>query len=72
MRGLYLTDAEGRNHDGSYRYPSRFIFDIDKPLLTYTAELDQRLVREARQAVESGDRLLALAAEGPEFLPGTA
>ncbi len=70
MRGLYLTDAEGRNHDGSYRYPSRFIFDIDKPLLTYTAELDQRLVQEARQAVESGDRLLALAAEGPEFLPG--
>ena len=39
-RRLYLTDAEGRNLDGSYRYPSRFIFNVDRELLEYTNELD--------------------------------
>ncbi|MGN0479009.1 MAG: ATP-dependent helicase, partial [Hominenteromicrobium sp.] len=34
--GLYLTEAEGRNLDGSPRYPSRFLLDIDPALLTYT------------------------------------
>jgi len=26
---LYLTDAEGINYDNSFRYPSRFVFDVD-------------------------------------------
>ena len=28
-KGLYLSEADGRNFDGSPRYPSRFLLDID-------------------------------------------
>lgn len=44
---LFLSDAEGLNYDGSFRFPSRFIFDIDKQYLTYTVELEQRLTQAA-------------------------
>ena len=33
---LFLSEAEGRNLDGSPRYPSRFLLDIDPDLLEYT------------------------------------
>ena len=36
-KALYLSEAEGRNLDGSPRYPSRFLLDIDPDLLEYTA-----------------------------------
>ena len=29
QKGLYLSEAEGRNFDGSPRYPSRFLLDIE-------------------------------------------
>ncbi len=44
---LFLSDAEGLNYDGSFRFPSRFIFDIDKKYLKYTVELEQRLTQAA-------------------------
>lgn len=46
-KGLFLSDAEGMNYDGSYRYPSRFIFDTDKKYLNYIVELDERLMTQA-------------------------
>jgi DNA helicase-2/ATP-dependent DNA helicase PcrA len=69
-KGLYLTDAEGRNLDGSYRFPSRFIFDIDKSLLAYTAELDRSLVSETSWLVTSSQRAMEAAAAGLPFKPG--
>jgi DNA helicase-2/ATP-dependent DNA helicase PcrA len=69
-KGLYLTDAEGRNLDGSYRFPSRFIFDIDKNLLAYTAELDRSLVSETSWLVTSSQRAMEAAAAGLPFKPG--
>jgi DNA helicase-2/ATP-dependent DNA helicase PcrA len=69
-RGLYITDAEGRNLDGSYRYPSRFVFNIDRELLHYTIELDPRLVVDARMAVESNEKMLELRTAGPVYRPG--
>ncbi|MBR6654129.1 MAG: DNA helicase UvrD, partial [Oscillospiraceae bacterium] len=55
-KALYLTDAEGRNHDGSFRYPSRFIFNINRELLQYTSELDSGLVDEAGAFIRSSER----------------
>ncbi|MDW7657866.1 MAG: 3'-5' exonuclease [Bacillota bacterium] len=69
-KALYLTDAEGRNLDGSYRFPSRFIFDIDKSLLAYTAELDRSLVSETNWLVTSSQRAMEAAASGLPFKPG--
>jgi DNA helicase-2/ATP-dependent DNA helicase PcrA len=69
-KGLFLSDAEGRNLDGSYRFPSRFIFDIDKRLLTYTAELDPSLVSETRWLVTSGQKAMEAAASDLPFKTG--
>jgi DNA helicase-2/ATP-dependent DNA helicase PcrA len=41
-KALYLSEAEGRNLDGSPRYPSRFLLDIDHELLDYTEEAERR------------------------------
>ena len=69
-KGLFLSDAEGRNLDGSYRYPSRFIFDVDKSLLVYTDELDERLVTETNWHIGSSERMLEAAASALSFKPG--
>ena len=45
--GLYLTEAEGRGHEGAPRYPSRFLLDIDRELLSFTHEVDETLLRES-------------------------
>jgi len=50
-RALFLTDAEGKNNDGSFRYPSRFIFNTDKQFLNYEEELEESLVQSAQQYI---------------------
>jgi DNA helicase-2/ATP-dependent DNA helicase PcrA len=55
---LFLSDAEGLNYDGSYRYPSRFIFNTDKAYLDYTVELDDRLVDGANSYIASNEKKL--------------
>ena len=52
-KGLFLSEAEGRNFDGSPRYPSRFLLDIDPTLLTFTREAGDGLIREARSYIEN-------------------
>ncbi len=69
-KALFITDAEGRNLDGSYRYPSRFIFNVDKALLAYTNELDDSLVYETNWHITSNEKMLAAQASGPVFKPG--
>lgn len=69
-KGLYLTDAEGRNHDGSFRYPSRFIFNIDRELLRYTSELDAGLVDEAGAFIRSSERDMSAVAKVAGFAVG--
>lgn len=52
-KGLFLSDAEGRSIDGSFRYPSRFVFDIDRQYLDYTSELNESLKAEAERYISS-------------------
>ena len=70
QKSLFLTDAEGRNLDGSYRYPSRFIFNIDKTLLTYTNELPGSLVSESGWNITNSEKMLEVMANGPSFTVG--
>lgn len=44
---LFLSDSEGINYDGSFRYPSRFIFNCEKVNLEYVVELPQNLLEDA-------------------------
>ena len=46
-RGLFISEAEGRNHDGSPRYPSRFVLDIDKTLLRHINDPREGLIYSA-------------------------
>ena len=63
---LFLSEAEGRNIDGSPRYPSRFLLDIDSALLEYTEPPRDALVREAREYIALQQRML------PENAPQAA
>ena len=57
-KGLYLSDAEGRGLDGSFRYPSRFVFDIDRQLMDYSTELDPGLKADAQRYISSAHNRL--------------
>nr|WP_236887230.1 3'-5' exonuclease [Clostridium botulinum] len=48
---LFLSEAEGSNYNGSYRYPSRFIFNTDKTYLNYTVELEESLIDDANDFI---------------------
>jgi len=69
-KALYLSDAEGRNFDGSYRYPSRFIFNVDRALLAYTGELDDSLVYDTNWHISSSESRLEASAARLTFQPG--
>ena len=55
---LYLSEAKGRNIDGSPRYPSRFILDVAPELLEHTEPPEEGLVKEARDYIEASERYL--------------
>ena len=48
---LFLSDAAGSNYDGSFRYPSRFVFNAERENLDYVAELDPELVESAKAVI---------------------
>ena len=48
---LFLSDAAGTNYDGSFRYPSRFLFNAEKENLDYCVPLDPGLVEEAMEKI---------------------
>lgn len=54
-RGLYISDAEGLNYDDSFRYPSRFIFNIDREAIDYVNELPQRLVNDTKSYIAANE-----------------
>lgn len=55
-RRLYLSEADGRNFDGSPRYPSRFVLDIGRDRLTFTQPPQDGLIREAESYIASTQR----------------
>ncbi len=62
---LFLSEAEGRNIDGSPRYPSRFLLDISPKLLEYTEPPREGLIRDARDYIAANEKRL------PEAEPET-
>lgn len=69
-KALYLTMSDGRNIDGSPRYPSRFVLDIDQNLIDYTAPPDEGLIKETQDYIKTKDRLLEGAASENTYKPG--
>lgn len=56
---LFLSDAAGTNYDGSFRYPSRFLFNAEKENVDYAVpldpELEERTMERIRQTGETQD-----------------
>jgi len=55
---LFLTEAEGFSEGFGFRFPSRFIFDIDRSLLDFKVELSDSLVQKSRNYIEGFDKNL--------------
>lgn len=55
---LFLSDAAGNNYDGSFRYPSRFLFNAEKENVEYAVpldpELEERALEEIRKTEDTG------------------
>ena len=67
---LFLSESEGRNIDGSMRYPSRFLLDIDPELLEYTEAPSEGLIRGAQEYIALSERTLPLEASRATFEVG--
>lgn len=68
-RGLYLSEAAGSNLDGSPRYPSRFLLDVDQKLLDYTEPMPEGLIGEVRTYLKLSAREMAME-EASLYEPG--
>ena len=69
-RTLCLSEAEGRTLDGSPRYPSRFLLDIDPELLRYTRPPRPELIEDARATIAVRDRYLTDGEDAPRLAVG--
>ena len=58
MDGLYLTDSEGQAHDGSFRYPSRFILDMGEEKVMWVTRPEEGLIESTRASIQASDRKL--------------
>ena len=54
---LFLSDAAGTNYDGSFRYPSRFLFNAEEENLDYAVPLDPDLVDRAMEQIEKTEAM---------------
>ena len=64
---LFLSDAAGLTFDGSLRYPSRFILDIDPELIEFRPKLDERMLQDARAYVSYAEKRLHHQTAKPAF-----
>ena len=70
-KALYLSAAEGRNFDGSPRYPSRFVLDIGEEYLTFTEKPADSLIADARFYIQFSEKSFSFAAGENCLQPGT-
>ena len=58
MKSLFLSESHGKNFDGSTRYPSRFILDIDQKFLEYVKKPEDTLIAETKNYIHYSNRYL--------------
>ena len=56
QKRLFLSAAYGRNFDGTPRYPSRFVLDIEEPYFEYTEQPAEGLISDARFYIAINDK----------------
>ena len=68
---LFLSAAEGRNFDGSPRYPSRFVIDVDPGLIEYEVPMPEGLIEQARRDIELKEQYMPEKLDELMFPEGT-
>lgn len=78
---LFLSDAAGQSYDGSFRYPSRFLFNAEKENVDYAVPLDpgleEKTLEQVRQTEDLGAQkevpsdLVGKRVSHPVFGPGS-
>lgn len=68
--GLFLSEADGRHFDGTLRYPSRFLLDIDPTLLSFTQPPTEERIRAAKGYFERASWRLADLGNAELLKPG--
>ena len=58
MKKLYLSSAEGRNFDGSPRYPSRFVLEPEEGLIEYVEKPREDLIKETKDYIGISERIM--------------
>lgn len=64
---LYLSCSEGRNLDGSSRFPSRFILDVSPELLEKENEPSDSLIKETREYIQYTEQRMGISKRNIEF-----
>lgn len=68
MDGLFLSDSEGRSHEGLFKYPSRFIFEAGTDNVEYARTLSSALVEDAKRHIDADEQKLKMSV--PVFKEG--
>ena len=66
---LFLSDAAGTNYDGSFRYPSRFLFNAEKENVEYAVPLDPEMEEKTLEQIRKTEDP-AHRAQQPSILVG--
>lgn len=66
---LFLSEADGRNFDGSPRYPSRFLLEIGREHLVFPREPREGLIRQTQEYLDR-TRLLDQEPSAAVYRPG--
>lgn len=67
---LYLSEAEGFSQTIGFRYPSRFIFDVDMNFIDFKVELNQSIIEKSRIYIEDSQKNLQKMTALSEFKSG--
>ena len=62
---LFLSDASGSNYDGSYRSPSRFLFNAEPENVDYVTPMDPDLMERTQRQIATSELPEKQAAENP-------
>ena len=52
-----MSDAAGSNYDGSFRYPSRFLFNAEKENVDYAVPLDPELEERTKERIRKTEEM---------------
>ncbi len=67
---LFLSEAEGFSQAAGGRYPSRFIFDVERKFLNYEVELPPQLIAKSRAFIDERNSILQKKSELAGLVPG--